>query len=67
MRSRKYAPLFYGDEEDLIMKTEKVINDEDFRKKLVNNGYEREKLFGWDKCASETLSFYKEILNGNKQ
>jgi len=54
-------------EEDLIMKTEKVINDEDFRKKLVNNGYEREKLFGWDKCASETLSFYKEILNGNKQ
>jgi glycosyltransferase involved in cell wall biosynthesis len=47
--------------EDLIIKTERVINDSEYRKNLVNNGYEREKLFGWEKCADETFEFYKKV------
>ncbi|MCX6165557.1 MAG: glycosyltransferase, partial [Ignavibacteriae bacterium] len=48
--------------DDLILKIENVINDNEIRNRLINNGYEREKQFGWDKCADETLEFYKNVL-----
>lgn len=47
--------------EDLVMKTEKVLNDSEVRNGLIKNGYEREKSFSWEKCAEETLEFYKAI------
>lgn len=60
------AALYFNSEdiEDMVLKTEKVLNDNETRNGLIKNGYEREKLFGWEKCADETIEFYKEILNG---
>ncbi|MFA5403433.1 MAG: glycosyltransferase family 1 protein [Ignavibacteria bacterium] len=49
--------------EDLILKIENVINNKEIRNQLIKNGYEREKLFGWEKCATLTFEFYKNILN----
>ena len=49
--------------EELAMKIEKVISNTDRRNVLIRNGYEREKMFGWNKCADETFEFYKFILN----
>lgn len=59
------AALYFNPDntEDLIIKTEKVINDNEMRNGLIKHGYEREKLFGWEKCANETLDFYKHINN----
>jgi len=58
------AALYFNPKsvEDLILKIEKVINDNDTRNLMIKNGYEREKQFGWDKCAEETHRFYKNIL-----
>ncbi len=49
--------------EDLVLKIEKIISDSETRSQLIKNGYEREKQFGWDKCATHTYEFYKDILN----
>lgn len=59
------AAVYFNPEsaEDLILKTEKVIKDTEFRKNLINKGFEREKQFSWNKCASLTFEFYKNILN----
>lgn len=58
------AALYFDPEnlDDLISKTEKIINDSDIRKKLIESGKEREKKFGWDKCAEETLDFYNTVV-----
>ena len=54
----------YFDPEDtyeITSKMESVFEDNELRKILINKGYEREKLFSWDKCTEETYKFYKEI------
>lgn len=47
--------------DELVFKLEHVLYDDSLKKQLTKAGYEREKLFSWDKAADETLSFYKDI------
>lgn len=57
------AALFFDPKnpEDLLVQIEKIINDPDIKKNLTEKGYEREKIFSWEKCANETLEFYKTV------
>lgn len=47
--------------DDLAVKLETVLYDEPLRNELVRCGYEREKLFSWDKCAKETVQYYHQL------
>lgn len=40
---------------------EKVISNEELRKKLIQKGINRVKQFSWEKTAKETLDLYKEV------
>lgn len=51
-----------GSEEELIRAVEKAVNDTERREMLIKSGIEREKMFGWDKCAEETFEFYENVL-----
>ena len=50
--------------DDMAGKIQKVIDDEELRRKLSNSGRERLKIFNWDKAASETLECYKLAMKG---
>lgn len=41
----------------------KIVEDADCKSNLVQLGYERIKNFSWDKCASETMSVYMNLLS----
>jgi len=38
----------------------KIINDNDFRKRLIQEGYQNTKRFSWEKCAQETSEILLE-------
>ena len=40
----------------------KVLYCNEKKEEIIKAGYERIKLFSWDKCANETFNFYKELL-----
>ncbi len=42
--------------EEICEKMYKIISDQDFKKDLINRGYENVKNFSWEKCAKETLN-----------
>jgi glycosyltransferase involved in cell wall biosynthesis len=41
---------------------ERVLNDSMLRKKLIARGYERAKLFSWQRCADQTSDIYRRLL-----
>jgi glycosyltransferase involved in cell wall biosynthesis len=41
---------------------EKVLYDETVRKELIAKGYERAKVFSWEKTARETKKIYESLL-----
>ena len=41
---------------------ESLLYNQKEKKKLVREGYERIKYFGWDKCTKETLEIYKKVI-----
>jgi len=43
----------------------KVYTDDELKAKLIKEGFKQSKLFSWEKCASETLEVYKEVLQMN--
>jgi len=47
---------------ELINAYERMYFDKDFRKKCINKGLERAKLFSWEKCAKEIIGFIKSTL-----
>lgn len=49
--------------ESIKSKLELLINSEDLRNKLGNNGYNTVKELTWERNASETINIYKETLN----
>jgi glycosyltransferase involved in cell wall biosynthesis len=49
------------DTEELSSGILKVLTDSEFRSTLQNDGRMREKEFSWDRCARETLDFYKTV------
>lgn len=59
------AGLYFNptDMDDLMFGLDRILFDEPLRKRLRELGYQREKRFGWDRCADETLDFYKKIVN----
>jgi len=48
--------------EDLENKIELLLNDGNLREELIKKGLMQKEKFSWDKCAKETLDYYKEIL-----
>ncbi len=58
------AGLYFSPDsaEELSASIDKVINDKNVSGDMKRKGLEREKFFSWDKCASETYNFYKEVL-----
>lgn len=53
-------------EEDIIRKTRLVLDDEHYRNELRKRGYNRSKMFSWDRCAKETLMTYRKVLSDTK-
>jgi len=47
---------------EMIEKINKLINNINLRKQLINNGYERVKKYDWNKCIKETLKIYYNIF-----
>jgi len=58
------AALYFEGENPnaLLLKMEKLLNDQNLREKLILLGKQRAKDFSWDKAATETYNFYREIL-----
>lgn len=48
--------------DDLKQALKKVIQDTEYKSKLIENGYKREKEFSWDKCMKETINAYEHLL-----
>lgn len=42
----------------------KVLTNDGLREDMIKKGLERAKMFGWEKCARETLEVYEEVYNG---
>ena len=40
-----------------------VLDNEDVRLSLIQKGFQRNAIFSWEKCAYETLSVYKNVLD----
>ena len=43
----------------------KVLIDENLRNTLVQNGFERIKLFNWEKAAKDALKVFEEVIQNN--
>lgn len=48
--------------EDIKEKLDMVMNDQSLRKDLVKKGFERVKLFSWEKAAKETAEVYRRLV-----
>ncbi len=48
------------DSDDLSDKLEKVLHDQELRSRMVAIGLSRARMFSWDRCARETLDFYRD-------
>ncbi len=59
------AELFDPESEtDMRAGMEKVVFSPQHADRLVARGYERIKLFSWEKCAKDTLAVYEKVLRG---
>ncbi len=47
--------------EQIAEAVEKILDNEDFRKDLIEKGFVRAKEFSWEKCAKETFDIIKNI------
>ncbi len=50
------------DEVSILITITQILSSSELRKKLVQNGRERLKIFSWEKTAQETKKVYKSIL-----
>jgi len=41
-----------------------VLNNEELKEDMIKKGLERAKMFGWERCAKETLEVYEEVIEG---
>lgn len=46
-----------------FIKSIKLLENLDFRSKLIEAGFIQAKRFSWNKCAEETIDFYKQVSN----
>ena len=52
--------------EKIKIKIEQILKSKEQQKKMIILGHELAKTFTWEKCASETLKLYKNLLNDRK-
>jgi glycosyltransferase involved in cell wall biosynthesis len=52
-------------EEQFITAMEEVLYKTDVRSAIIRAGHQREDLFSWDRCARETIAFYRRVLNSS--
>lgn len=66
-------PEVYGDAaeyfdpksvEDITRAINRILTDENLREKLIERGYERAKLYSWQRMAEQTHAAYLRILSG---
>jgi glycosyltransferase involved in cell wall biosynthesis len=50
-------------EEEIYSAMKRLLSDKELRKNLIKKGFERVKLFSWEKAAGETLQIYKAMMN----
>jgi glycosyltransferase involved in cell wall biosynthesis len=50
-------------EAELIEKIREIKENREYRKKMIELGKDRARMFSWEKCAEETMDVYKEILS----
>lgn len=43
----------------------KVLNDEGLQQEMREKGFERSKIFSWEKCAVETLEIFQNLMAEN--
>jgi glycosyltransferase involved in cell wall biosynthesis len=48
--------------EELTLNMEAILKDKELKDFLIKKGLERSKKFSWEKCATETLKVYNELL-----
>ncbi|MDO8529362.1 MAG: glycosyltransferase family 1 protein [bacterium] len=55
------AALYFNekDSNDLALKMQTILEDEDLKNELIKKGEKRLQNFSWDKCAKETMEFIK--------
>lgn len=50
------------DEQDMAAKIRMVLQEKNLKESIIAKGLERVKLFSWEKCATETLKVYSDVL-----
>lgn len=59
------AALYFSPKDGVVLRNNivSVMTDVPVRNVLVENGYRRSKMFSWEKCAEETATVYRNVLN----
>ena len=60
------AAIFTKNEREIYLAMEKIISNQEFRKKYCELGYKRSRFYSWDKTAKQTLEVYKWVLESKK-
>ncbi|MCL0035146.1 glycosyltransferase family 4 protein [Thermodesulfovibrionales bacterium] len=55
-----------NDPDELRAKMETVLGNPKLREELIRKGLERAKTFSWEKCATETLTVFKEVCEAKR-
>lgn len=60
------AGLYFDPEspEELAAQLQRLLSDGSLREQLAQRGVEQERRFSWDRCARETLDYYRQIAGG---
>ena len=60
------AALYFDPENETDMEDKilQVLNNKELREKLISRGLEQVKKYSWWECARQTLTIYRQILNG---
>lgn len=53
-----YSPM---EKDELAHQIERIVDDQEPRASMIQNGYERIKLFSWKQCAQLTLETYRQV------
>jgi glycosyltransferase involved in cell wall biosynthesis len=57
-----FQPL---DIDDVADKFDKILYDNGLRAQLMERGMQQSRKFGWDRCAEETMNYYKDIVGSS--
>jgi phosphatidylinositol alpha-mannosyltransferase len=55
-----------GDASDLARVLNQVLDDGDYRRRLVRNGVQRAQMYDWDHVAAAVMQVYETVQDGTK-